>query len=254
MDLNISDRRALVTGGSQGIGLGIATALAAEGTEIIIASRNSENIERAIVSIRQAYPEAKLAGCAVDLSDEQNIRQKIGGLLSEKPIDILINNVGGPPAGPMTTLPLSAWDTGYQGLLRSVLVLTELVLPSMKKRAWGRLLTITSTAAKERIPNLPISATFRAGLSAWTKNLAKEVGRSGILVNNILPGPIQTGRLDELEKKSPEFYRSMQEETAIGRIGKPDEVGRVAAFLCSAANTFVTGTDVFVDGGYTRSY
>lgn len=254
MDFRLSDRTALVTGGSQGIGFGIAQALAAEGAHVIVASRNADNIERALGELREKDANARVSGCQVDLHSEESMRSAIGELLSQHSIDVLINNVGGPPAGQMDALKLEAWDSGYNGLLRSVLVLTELLLPAMKQRQWGRVLTITSTAAKERIPNLPISATFRAGLSAWTKNLAKEVGRSGVLVNNILPGPIQTGRLDDLEKKSPEFYKSMQSETAIGRVGRPEEVGRVAAFLCSGANTFVTGTDMFVDGGYTRGY
>ena len=122
----------------------------------------------------------------------------------------------------------------------------------MQKRKWGRILTVTSTSAREWIPKLPVSGFFRAGLSSYAKSLAKDVGRQGVLINNLLPGPTNTARLEELKKKSPAFFNSMAEETALGRIAEPEEIARVAVFLCSAANTYVTGTDVLVDGGYTR--
>ena len=145
------------------------------------------------------------------------------------------------------------WDRGYQSLLRSVILTTKAVLPGMKKKKWGRILTITSTAAREIIPKLPVSATFRAGLSAFAKVLAKDIGRDGILVNNLLPGPTNTTRLSELKKKSPVFFNSMAEETALGRIAEPEEIAKVAVFLCSQANSYITGTDLLVDGGYTKS-
>src|ERR1700743_885855 len=112
----------------------------------------------------------------------------------------------------------------------------------MREKHWGRILTVTSTSARELIPKLPVSSTFRAGVTAFTKELAKTVGRDGILVNNLLPGPTRTARLQELEHKSPEFYKSMSAESALGRVGEPEEIGRVGAFLCSAANSFITGT------------
>lgn len=248
MDLGLKGKTALVMGGSQGIGLGIAKTLAAEGARVVIASRSEENL-------RAAAQEAQgeLAICVLDTMDEGSLKRGLESQLAKGPIDILINNTGGPAAGPAAQLPLKAWDAGYQSLLRSVLVSAQLVLPGMAERKWGRILTITSTAALEVIPNLPVSATFRAGLRAWTKSIAREMGRQGVLVNCLLPGPVRTARLDELKHKSPDFYRTMAEETAVGRLGETDEIGRVAAFLCSSANSFITGTSVLADGGYTKT-
>lgn len=168
-------------------------------------------------------------------------------------IDILVNNTGGPAAGAPLSISLEDWDRGYQSLLRSVIFFSQLVVPQMKKNNWGRILTITSTAAKELIPSLPVSAVFRAGLSAYSKSLAKEIGRSGILVNNLLPGPTATDRLKEIKEVSPAFYQSMEQENAVGRLGVPEEIGKVAAFLCSSANTYITGADILADGGHTRA-
>ncbi len=253
MDLNLKNRTALVTGGSQGIGLGIAQALAAEGAHVIIASRNENNLESARAQIFSRTPGAKVSTHKLDVSQPKTLQEEAAKLAREYKIDILVNNVGGPPAGPILSLKEEAWDLGYERLLRSVITLSRVLVHGMQERGWGRILTITSTAAKEMIANLPVSATFRAGLSAWAKVSAKELGRSGVLVNNLLPGPIATARLDELKIKSPDFYNSMEKETAVGRLGTPDEIGRVAAFLCSDANSFITGTDVLVDGGYTKA-
>lgn len=248
MDLGLKGKRALVTGGSAGIGFAIARSLADEGASVVVVSRDEAKVCQAAKKLGNA------TGKIMDLLDEGSIRRSVEAILKEGPIDILVNNVGGPAAGNLAELKLADWDKGYHALLRSVLVLGELVVPGMRQRKWGRILCVTSTTAKELIPKLPISATFRAGLSAWAKASAKELGRSGILVNNLLPGPTRTERLADLEKKSPEFYRSMETESALGRVAEPEEIGRVAAFLCSGANTFLTGTDVLVDGGYTKSY
>jgi len=246
MDLGLKGKRAIVTGGTSGIGLAIAKALAAEGASVIVASREEPKV---CAAAKEVGGEGKL----LDLMNEQSIRRAFGELIETGPIDILVNNVGGPAAGKPTEIALADWDKGYQALVRSVILTTQLVLPGMQERGWGRILTVTSTSAREIIPRLPVSSTFRAGLTAWAKEMAKEVGRSGILVNNLLPGPTRTGRLKELEKKSPKFYESMETESALGRVAEPEEIGRVAAFLCSSANTYLTGTDVLVDGGYTKA-
>lgn len=252
MDLGIKEKTAVITGGSQGIGLAIAKSLALEGAKIILASRSASNLEQAIGEIRSEVPGANVSAQVLDMSNEASLRD-----FSKKvtePVDILVTNTGGPAAGLPLSISLEQWDQGYQELLRSVVFLCQSFIPKMKERRWGRVLNITSTAAKEVIPRLPVSATFRAGLSAWVKNLAKEVGPYGVLVNNLLPGPTDTSRLIELEKKSPDFYHTMTSEIAIGRIAKPSEIANVAAFLCSNANQFITGTDTLADGGYTRSY
>ncbi len=244
MDLGIKGKTALVTGGTSGIGYAIAKVLVDEGASVIVASRDERRVNDAVKSL------GAKSGVVMDLTDEASIRrgwEKVGHA------DILLNNVGGPATGLPLELGLDAWDKGYASLVRSVLILAKLAVPGMKERKWGRILTVTSTSARELIPRLPISSTFRAGLSALVKEIAQEVGRSGILVNNLLPGPTQTDRLKHLATDSPVFFENMAKQTALGRIAEPRELGRVAAFLLSDANTFITGTDVLADGGYTRA-
>ncbi|MBI4405749.1 MAG: SDR family oxidoreductase [Deltaproteobacteria bacterium] len=251
MELGLSGRVALVTGASSGIGFSIASELVREGAAVFVASRSLPRVQQAVEKLRGVRPGAVVHGKVADLTDESQIKDLVSQINKTSPAHIIVINTGGPPAGSTLELTTADWDRGYSELLRSALLLTQLTVPAMKENGWGRILIVTSTSAREVMPFLPISSTFRAGLSAWTKGLAKEVGRYGILVNNLLPGPTNTTRLQELLKKSPSFLQSITEQMAVGRIGEPEEIGRVAAFLCSAANSFVTGTDVLVDGGYT---
>jgi 3-oxoacyl-[acyl-carrier protein] reductase len=251
MDFGLKEKRAFVSGGSSGIGYAIAQALADEGARVTIAGREEKKLSEAVAKLSAGG--RRVDAVQLDLTDEASTRRGFEKALSTGPVDILINNTGGPGAGPILDIPLSDWDKGYAALVRSVLVSSQLVVPGMRDRRWGRILTITSTSAREIIPRLPVSSTFRAGLTALTKELAKELGRSGILVNNLLPGPIRTARLQELAVKSPQFYHSMETHSALGRVGEPEELGRIAAFLCSAANSYITGTDVLADGGYTSA-
>lgn len=246
MDLGLKGKRALVLGGTSGIGLAIAKALHAEGSYIIVASRD-------ITRVKAIASELAGEGISLDVSSEESLRTGLDKVMANGGADIIVTNSGGPAAGNPTELRLEDWDRGYVSLLRSLILTTQVLVPGMRNRGWGRILNVTSTSAREIIPKLPISSTFRAGLTAWTKEMAKELGRSGILINNLLPGPTNTGRLKELEKKSPVFYKSMTDESALGRVAEPDEIGRIAAFLCSAANTFITGTDILADGGYTKA-
>jgi 3-oxoacyl-[acyl-carrier protein] reductase len=247
VDFGLKDKRALVLGGSDGLGFAIAKCLSDEGAFLILGSRNAEKLKAAAGKLKGAET------IVVDTTKPESLKSALEGLVARGEIDILVNNTGGPAAGDPLKISLEDWDRGYNSLLKSVIVASQVVVPGMAKKNWGRILTVTSTSAREIIPKLPVSSTFRSGLTGFTKELAKSVGRSGILVNNLLPGPTGTARLEELKTKSPDFYRTMAEKSALGRVGQPEEIGRVAAFLCSGANTFVTGTDVLVDGGFTSA-
>jgi len=244
MELGIRGKRALVTGGSSGIGFAIAKELAAEGAQVILASRDEAKLKKAQSEIKGSEY------VVVDMGSENSIREAWG---SVGQADIILLNGGGPATGLPTGISLENWDKGYQTLIRSVLLLTQLATPGMQKNNWGRLLCLTSTSAREVIPRLPVSSTFRAGLTALTKELARELGKYNILVNNLLPGPVNTERLKHLATDSPAFFEAMAKETARGRIAEPEEIAKVAAFLLSNANTFVTGTDILADGGYTKA-
>lgn len=253
MDLGLKGKRALIVGGSTGLGFAIATSLLEEGADVVLGSRSLDKLNAAADKLRAMHLPGKVEVVALDLNDQAGLKTAAEALVKRTAIDILVNNGGGPAAGDPLKISLEDWDKGYFTLVRSVILLSQIVVPEMANRKWGRILNVTSTAAKEIIPKLPVSSTFRSGLTGFTKELAKSVGRSGILVNNLLPGPTRTARLEELKVKSPEFYESMSRLSALGRVGEPEEIGRAAAFLCSNANTFITGTDVLVDGGFTSA-
>lgn len=247
MDLKINGKHALITGGSKGIGFATARRLADEGCRVTLASRSDSNLAEAVRLIPNAH------AISLDMSEEKSIRSACALLVAEAPVDILIINSGGPPPGFLKELTLEQWDLGYRVLIRSTILLTEICTPHMRSQRWGRILNITSTSAVQVISNLPISGTFRSGLTAWTKHAAKEFGKDGILINSILPGPTRTDRLKELRARSPETVAAMESGSALGRIAEADEIAAVAAFLVSGANTYLTGTDVLVDGGFTAA-
>jgi len=250
MDLGLIGKKAWVTGASQGLGLAIAQGLWREGASLVLSSRSESKLEKAKQLIARENGEGNIELLPLDMLSPASIAAagaKIG------PVDILIINTGGPAAGEALDITLEDWDQGYQALLRSTIQLTQLVMPGMRAKKWGRILTITSTSARELIPRLPVSGVFRAGLTSWVKSVAKEVGRDNVLINNLLPGATNTARLTELQHSSPDFYHSMKERSALGRLGEPEEIGHLAAFLCSTKNSFITGTDVLADGGSTSS-
>ena len=253
MDFELKDKWAWVSGGTAGIGFAIAEQLVKAGANVVVVGRDFTRLENAVKRLKRLDPSRHVEGKHFDLQDVKLLTKNIEDVLSKHGIDILIHNVGGPAAGNTMEITLENWDKGYTSLLRGPVMFNQMVIPAMMKKKWGRILNITSTAAVEIIPKLPVSATFRSGLSAYVKILAKEVGRSGVLVNNLLPGPTNTERLQELKTKSPAFFESMATETAVGRIAEPDEIAKAAVFLCSGANTYITGTDVLVDGGYTKA-
>ena len=253
MELGLKGKTALVTGGSTGIGFAIAEGFVQEGANVIIASRNYEHLALAQKRLKRINPTVKVEIKQIDLLSEESIRKGLKEIQSNFLIDILINNGGGPAAGSTLGISVEDWDKGYHSLLRSVVLLCQLTIPGMAKKKWGRVLTVTSTAAREIIPKLPVSATFRAGLTAFAKTAAKDIGADNVLINNLLPGPTNTARLQDLKTKSPAFFNSMASETALGRVAEPDEIARAAIFLCSNANSYITGTDILVDGGYTKA-
>ncbi len=251
MDLAIARRRALVLGGNRGIGLAIAKALAAEGAQIAIAARD----EAALAS---AAKEIGAAGAfTIDLADTAALpafAMRVG------PIDILVNNTGGPPYGGALGRDPADWEHSFRAMSLSVIRLTDLFLPAMRAAQWGRILTIVSAGAVQPIPVLGISNTLRAGLIAWSKSLAPEVAKDGVTVNVLMPGRIDTERVrltDEAAARSEGVsVEAVQQRSwsqiPMGRYGAPREIAAVAAFVCSAPASYMTGGVIRVDGGLVR--
>lgn len=251
MDLKIAGRRALVLGGNRGMGRAIAKALAAEGAAVAIAARDKEALANAASEIGSART------FALDLANTAALpafAEAVG------PIDILINNTGGPPYGGAVGRSVTDWEESFRSMSLSVIRLTDLFLPAMRSNRWGRILTLVSTGAVQPLPVLGISNTLRAGLIAWSKSLAPEVARDGVTVNILMPGRIGTERVGITDAASAEREGTSIEQVQqrswaqipIGRYGQPEEVAAVAAFACSDLASYMTGSVLRVDGGFVR--
>ena len=261
MDLGLIGKVALVAASSQGLGLAVAQELATEGASLIMCARGEETLQRACASIAETSG-GNVIGIAGDLSVPSDV-QKIVKRGSERfgRIDILVTNSGGPPAGTFDSILTEDWTAAANSLLMSVVEMTRLVLPGMKQRRWGRILNVTSIAAKQPVANLMLSNSLRAAVTGFAKTLAAEVAPFGVTVNNIMPGYTATERVQDLadtlaekENVDPAAIRGRWEaEIPMGRLGRPEEFAAVAAFLVSERASYVTGTSVAVDGGWIRS-
>jgi 3-oxoacyl-[acyl-carrier protein] reductase len=244
MDFGNNGKVALVTGASKGLGFGVARALVAEGATVAISSRSGERISAAAGAIGAR-------GFVHDTADPENARRLVNSVENELgAIDILVTNSGGPPASPDAVgFTLEQWRAAYEMLLLGAIALVEAVLPGMRERAWGRVLSLSSSVVREPSPTLVLSASHRAGLLAALKTIAGQVAADGVTVNSLLPGVIATDRAREIGADSPERIARIP----AGRLGTVEEFASAAAFLCSQRASYITGVALLVDGGATRS-
>jgi 3-oxoacyl-[acyl-carrier protein] reductase len=244
MDLNLSGKRAFVQGSSSGLGRAIAEALIKEGVKVAICSRSADKIAQVAREIgAEAAIVADLGQPGAGKIAVEEAARKLGA------IDILVTNTGGPPKGLFEEVTAEQWLDGFQSLWLSATDSIRAALPGMKERHWGRILLVTSAAAKEPMPLLNISNGLRAGLLGLTKAISNEIAKDGITINALLPGYTDTERLQEL--KIPK--EKITSQIPAGRLGTPQEFGAVAAFLASDQAAYVTGQAIACDGGYLRS-
>ena len=256
MDLDLNGRTALVFGAGGGLGGAIARSLASEGAQVIAADIDEQAAAKTAADLGEAlvlgWDIADLASAPAHLN---RIETRFG------PVDILVNNTGGPPPTPASGQTPELWSKHFDQMVRSVIGVTDLVLPGMRARKWGRIITSTSSGVVAPIANLGLSNALRLALVGWSKTLAREVGRDGITANIVLPGRIATGRIVFLdEQKAARENRSVEDVTAestaaipLGRYGDPREYGDTVAFLASPRASYITGSVIRVDGGLIPS-
>ena len=261
MDLELKGKVAIIGGASKGLGRACAEVLAEEGARITICSRTKDDLEAAAAEIRDTYG-AEVLVFAGDLDRNDVIQELVATTVSHfGQLDIMVNNSGGPPLARSSNATEEQWETAVQRSLFFFARMCREAIPHLKKQGTGRIVNILASTVYQPIPNLALSGATRMGVVAFAKSLADEVGRDGILVNNVCPGSILTERmLSNVTSRAKELNISVDEglaqragETAVGRIGEPKELANLVAFLASSKSSYVTGTTILVDGGLVRS-
>ena len=251
--------RALICGASKGIGRSIAESMAKTGADVIICSRNKDALvefcdELMGMGAKSAKP------LPLDLENTENVEKSITKLLNDGPIHILINNVSGPPGGPLLNVELSEFEPAFKRHLHAAHTITRMLVPGMEEAGIGRIVNIISTSVREPIDNIGLSNTLRGAMASWSKSLSRELPAC-ITINNILPGFTDTSRLNSLAKSIsektgktiPEIQENWMNQVPIGRLIDPQETALAATFLCLPTSGGIRGVSLAVDGGRMRS-
>jgi 3-oxoacyl-[acyl-carrier protein] reductase len=262
MDLGLRGKTAIVAAASKGLGKGVAQALAAEGANVVMFSRNEAAIHAAAAEVQAATGEGSpVLALAADVTRPADLErvvqvtvERFGG------VDILFNNAGGPKPGMFDTLTDDDWQSAFDLNLMSAIRLTRLCLPHMRAKHWGRVITSTSSSVKQPLPTLMLSNAVRSATTAWSKTLSDQVAQDGITVNTLAPGRIDTERIRQLDDDTAQRQGRTREDVArdslatipMRRYGQPAEFGAAAAFLASEPAAYITGVTLLVDGGLFR--
>ena len=260
MDLDLSGKHALVSGASEGIGRAAAHELALLGASVTVLARRAEALQ-AVVDALPARNGQRHGRITADVSQTDALADKVGALAAERRVDILVNNTGGPPGGPVASATSDAFLQAFTRHLLANQALAQAVLHGMQAAGWGRIVNVVSTSVREPIQGLGVSNTTRGAVAAWAKTLSREVASQGITVNNVLPGFTETGRIAQIVgdrahntgKSEQQVADGMKATVPAARFARPEEVAAAIAFLCSPAAGYINGVSLAVDGGRMQS-
>ncbi|MCX8056883.1 MAG: SDR family oxidoreductase [Ignavibacteria bacterium] len=261
MELGLKGKNALVTASTKGIGKACAEALASEGCNVMICSRTVADLIQVAHDLSQSYG-TNIQWFQCDLKNLNDIEELVKETYQAfGSIDIVVNNCGGPPSNNIFNISENDWNNAYKEILLSVIRITKLVIDKMKENNFGRIINITSVTVKQPIQRLVLSNSLRNAVIGYAKTLSTEVAPFNITVNNVAPGYTLTKRVYDLAveqarvtgKSHEEILKSYTQDIPMGRLGKPEEIGNLVAFLASEKASYITGQTIFIDGGYIKS-
>lgn len=260
MNISLKGKKALVGGSSGGIGKAIAMQLAESGASVTLMSQSEEKLKNIVAELPTDQGQ-KHQYLKVDFSDFQSFQKIIVDYFSTNTVDILVNNTQGPPAGSALEKNVADYQEAFDLLFKTVVLTTELALKNMIKNKWGRIINVASVSVKEPLSYLALSNSIRAAVVTWAKSLATDVGKHQITVNSVLTGYFDTDRIAQLNAKKAEQMNvpenqvrtEMEQRVPLQRIGDPKEYGYLATFLASENASFITGTNIPIDGGLLKS-
>ncbi len=260
MNISLKGKSVLIGGSSRGIGKAIAQQLAESGANVTLMARNKEKL-KAIISKLPVSEGQKHNYLLVDFNDFEGYKKTISRFFETQEIDILVNNTQGPKAGGAKDLDVSDYQEAFDVLFKSIVFTTQLALHQMMKNQWGRIINVASISVKEPLSYLALSNSIRAALVTWAKTLATDVAQHQITVNSILTGYFDTERINDLNATKAqqlgisidEVRHNMEQQVPMKRIGDPKEYGFLVAFLASEQASYITGTQIPIDGGLLKS-
>ncbi|MDZ4822490.1 MAG: SDR family oxidoreductase [Flavobacteriales bacterium] len=260
MNLDLTGKRALVCGSTQGIGRASARELAELGASVVLMARSEDKLKQVVATLDNSRGQQH-EYLVADFSHPHLVKEAIENFVLKNSVHILVNNTGGPDPGKVIDADVEEFRIAFNNHLVCNHILVRALVRGMKEAGYGRIINIISTSVKQPLPNLGVSNTIRAAVANWAKTLANELGQFNITVNNVLPGATETGRLEAILRNTSEktgkaldeVKYEMAAEVPMKRLAKPEEIASAVAFLASPAASYINGINLPVDGGRTKS-